>query len=37
MLAAHPDFSLDHWAAMLPDRIPEETARFVEGLRKAGL
>jgi hypothetical protein len=36
MLTAQPDFSLNHWAAIQPDRH-EETARFIEGLRKAGI
>jgi adenylate cyclase len=34
---AHPGFSLDHWAKVMPDRIEEKRLRFVEGLRKAGL
>ncbi len=37
VLQAHPNFSLERWQAVLPDKNPEETAHFVEGLRKAGL
>jgi tetratricopeptide (TPR) repeat protein len=36
-LAAHPDFSLERWSKMLPDKYPEDTAHIIEGLRKAGL
>jgi len=36
-LAAHPDFSLEQWSHMLPDKYPDETTHFIEGLRKAGL
>jgi len=36
-LAAHPDFSLERWSKMLPDKYPDETAHIIEGLRKAGL
>ncbi|MFW8635152.1 tetratricopeptide repeat protein [Cribrihabitans pelagius] len=34
--AAHPNFSLDRWAQVQPDKLPEDTERFVEGLKKAG-
>ena len=37
VLLAHPDFSLANWARVLPDRYPEDTEHFIEGLRKAGL
>jgi len=36
-LSAHPDFSLEQWSKMLPDKYPDETAHIIEGLRKAGL
>ncbi|MDA7965393.1 adenylate/guanylate cyclase domain-containing protein [Ruegeria sp.] len=34
--AAHPNFSLDRWSKILPDRLEDDTQHFVEGLRKAG-
>jgi hypothetical protein len=34
--AAHPNFSLDRWSKVLPDRLEDDTQHFVEGLRKAG-
>ncbi len=37
LLEAHPTFSADHWRHILPDKFPEETEHFVEGLKKAGL
>lgn len=37
ILDAHPEFRIDHWAAIQPDKLEAETADFVEGLRKAGL
>ena len=37
LLEAHPNFSLDHWSSILPDRLEEETMHYVEGLKKAGL
>ncbi|MBY6068513.1 adenylate/guanylate cyclase domain-containing protein [Leisingera aquaemixtae] len=33
---AHPNFSLDRWAKVQPDRLKEDTQHFVEGLKKAG-
>ncbi|OED49225.1 tetratricopeptide repeat protein [Leisingera sp. S232] len=33
---AHPNFSLDRWARVQPDRLEEDTQHFVEGLKKAG-
>ncbi|MEW2912626.1 adenylate/guanylate cyclase domain-containing protein [Leisingera sp. JC11] len=33
---AHPNFSLDRWAKVQPDRLVEDTQHFVEGLKKAG-
>jgi TolB-like protein len=37
VLAVHPEFSLENWAMNQPDRYPEDTEHFVEGLKKAGL
>jgi adenylate cyclase len=37
LLEAHPNFSLEHWSKILPDRLEDETSHYVEGLRKAGL
>ena len=34
--AAHPNFSLEHWSTVVPDRLEEDTQNFVEGLKKAG-
>jgi len=36
-LEAHPDFSLDQWKTMMPDKFAHDSEHFVEGLRKAGL
>lgn len=36
-LLAHPDFSLDKWQAMMPDKYVEDSMAFADGLRKAGL
>ncbi len=35
-LEAHPNFSLDRWAKVLPEKLEEDLHHFVEGLRKAG-
>ncbi len=37
VLTAHPDFSIDNWRRILPNRYPEDTEHFIEGLKKAGL
>ncbi|MGH6913038.1 MAG: tetratricopeptide repeat protein, partial [Geminicoccales bacterium] len=37
VLKVHPDFSLERWAAIQPDRNPDDTHHFIAGLRKAGL
>lgn len=37
VLEAHPDFNLDHWARIQPDRQNDATLHFIEGLKKAGL
>jgi TolB-like protein/lipopolysaccharide biosynthesis regulator YciM len=36
-LQAHPDFSLEKWQSMMPDKYESDSMAFVEGLRKAGL
>ncbi len=37
VLEAHPNFSLRHWEMIQPDKFADDTAHFVEGLKKAGL
>lgn len=37
LLTVHPDFSLEHWRTVPPDKYPEALERFFEGLQKAGL
>ena len=37
VLEAYPNFSLDHWIKVIPDKFTDETEHFVEGLRRAGL
>ncbi len=37
ILAVRPDFTVDKWAAVQPDKYPEDTEHLAEGLRKAGL
>lgn len=37
VLNTHPEFTIDHWANVPPDRNPEPRERLIEGLRKAGL
>ncbi len=32
----HPNFSLERWAKVQPDRLSDDTQHFVEGLKKAG-
>ena len=32
----HPNFSIDRWAKIVPDRLEEDTHHFLEGLKKAG-
>ena len=36
VLEAHPDFSLDAWTNIQPDKFQKDTDHFIEGLRKAG-
>ena len=37
VLEAHPNFSLDHWVSIQPDKYYEDVEHFVDGLKKAGL
>ncbi len=37
ILAVRPDFTAEKWAAVQPDKYPEDTEHLAEGLRKAGL
>jgi tetratricopeptide (TPR) repeat protein len=37
VMMVHPDFSLEHWRTVLPDKNAETLERFMEGLRAAGL
>jgi TolB-like protein/class 3 adenylate cyclase len=37
VIAVHPNFSIEHWRNIPPDKNPEPLKRFFEGLRLAGL
>jgi adenylate cyclase len=37
VLEAHPNFNVDDWAKVLPDKYQEDLDHFIGGLRKAGL
>lgn len=37
LLASHPEFSLDHWSKVPPDKNPEPRERLMAGLKLAGL
>jgi adenylate cyclase len=37
VLRIHPNFSLEHWRNVPPNKDPGENEVFIEGLRKAGL
>jgi TolB-like protein/Tfp pilus assembly protein PilF len=37
VMSAHPNFSIEHWRNVPPDKNPEPLERFIEGLRLAGL
>jgi adenylate cyclase len=37
VLEAHPNFNVDSWATVQPDKYPEDSAHFIAGLKKAGL
>lgn len=34
---AHPNFDVNHWASVQPDKFPADVEHFVEGLKRAGL
>ena len=37
VMAVHPNFSIEHWRNVPPDKNREPVERFIEGLRLAGL
>ena len=37
VLELQPNFTLDSWLEVMPDKNPEDGIHFIEGLRKAGL
>jgi adenylate cyclase len=37
VLQAHPNFSLEHWQRILPDKQSENVTHLIKGLKKAGL
>ena len=37
LMAAHPNFSIDHWRGVPPFKDPEPLERLIDGMRKAGL
>ncbi|MDD9908467.1 MAG: tetratricopeptide repeat protein [Ahrensia sp.] len=37
VLRAHPNFDIDRWAAVQPDKNEEDVRHFMEGLKRAGL
>jgi adenylate cyclase len=37
LLEAHPNFTIDQWRKVPPNKYPEDLEIFVEGLRRAGL
>lgn len=37
LMEAHPNFTIDQWRKVPPNKYPEDLEIFVEGLRKAGL
>ena len=37
VLEAYPNFKLDHWRKIVPDKYEEDTEHLVQGLRMAGL
>lgn len=37
VLEAHPNFSIEQWVSVVPDRLEADVTHFIEGLRKAGL
>jgi hypothetical protein len=37
LLEVHPNFSIQHWRTVPPNKYPEDLEIFVKGLRMAGL
>jgi adenylate cyclase len=37
VLAIHPNFSIEHWRTVPPNKHDEQIELFMEGLRRAGL
>ena len=37
VLEAHPNFNVDHWGSVQPDKYRDDVEHFVEGLKRAGL
>ena len=37
LMEAHPNFTIEHWRKVPPNKYPEDLEVFVEGLRRAGL
>lgn len=37
LLASHPEFSIEHWSKVPPDKNPEPRERLIAGLKMAGL
>ena len=37
VLKAHPQFNVDRWAEVQPDKFEDDVLHFVEGLKRAGL
>lgn len=37
VLKAHPNFSVERWAAVQPDKYEDDVQHFLEGLKRAGL
>ena len=37
VMALRPNFSIEHWRNVPPDKNPEPLERFIDGLRMAGL
>ena len=36
VLSAHPDFDVNHWASVQPDKFEDDVQHFLEGLKRAG-
>ena len=37
VMEVHPNFTIEQWRKVPPNKYPEDLEVFVEGLRKAGL